>query len=147
MSEPAGGFQLSLDQIENYQFRVDFDKDQLKPLIVDEPPPLGQDAGPNPSRLLASAVGGCLCASLLFCLGKSRISVRGLKAEVKVQVIRNEKKRLRIGRIDVNIAPNLSEEDRERAKRCYGLFEEFCTVTQSIRDGIDVRVTVAGADD
>lgn len=147
MSEPASGFQLSLDQIENYEFRVDFDKEQLAPLIVDEPSPLGNDKGPDASRLLASAVGGCLCASLLFCLGKSRIAVRGLKAELKVQVIRNEKKRLRIGRIDVNIDPNLSEEDRERAKRCYGLFEEFCTVTQSIRDGIDVRVTVPGAGD
>lgn len=144
MSEPVNEFSIGIQQLEDYQFRVDFDNGDLKPLLVDEPPPLGGGDGPNPSRVLASAIGTCLCASLLFCLSKSRVEIGGIAAKVNVQTGRNEKKRLRITKVDVEISPDLSEEDKQRAKRCLGLFEDFCTVTQSIRDGIDIDVRVTG---
>jgi organic hydroperoxide reductase OsmC/OhrA len=85
--------------------------------------------------------------SLLFCLGKSRINVKGMRAQVTMQTVRNEKKRLRVGRAEVVITPELAEEDKARAGRCRELFEEFCTVSQSIRNGIDLDIKVAGLDD
>lgn len=146
MSEIAGEFSLSMDQVDSYQFRVDFEKEGMAPLTVDEAPPLGKDAGPNPSRLLAAAVGSCLSASLLFCLGKSRLAVKHIRTDVKVQVIRNEWRRLRIGKVEVNIVPEFADEDHEKAARCMELFEDFCTVTQSVRGGIPIEVKVAGFD-
>ncbi len=146
MSEIAGEFSLSLVQVDNYQFRVDFDNEGLSPLTVDEAPPLGQNAGPNPSRLLAAAVGSCLSASLLFCLSKSRLQVRRIKTGVRVQIIRNERRRLRIGKIEVDITPDFADQDRQRAARCLELFEDFCTVTESVRNGIPIQVRVAGFD-
>ncbi len=144
MSEVVSEFSVSIDQVENYEFRVNFDETRLEPLIIDEPPPLGKDAGPSPSRVLASSIGTCLCASLLFCLAKSRLKVNDISATVKVQTIRNEQKRLRIGRAEVTITTDIAEEDRQKAKRCLGLFEKFCTVSQSIQDGIDIDVQVKG---
>lgn len=145
--EVVGEFSININRVEGYQFRIDFGDDGPPPLILDEPPPLGQDAGPNPSKTLAAALGSCLAMSLLFCLGKSRIELKDLSAEVKVQSVRNERKRLRLGRIDVLLKPEFAEGDKDRADRCRQLFEDFCVVTQSLRDGVDVDVKVAGFDD
>ena len=54
-------FSFTLEQQEDFAFLIRFDKD-LPPLLADEPPPLGKDAGPNPSRLLAASVANCLSA-------------------------------------------------------------------------------------
>ena len=62
-------FSFTLEQQEDFAFLIRFDKD-IPPLLADEPPPLGHDAGPNPSRLLAASVANCLSASLLFALRK-----------------------------------------------------------------------------
>ena len=144
MSEVVGGFTISIDQIENYQFQISFDNEKLAPLRVDEPPPLGEDTGPSPSRILAAAIGSCLSASLLFCVSKRRIGIGNIHAEVQVQSVRNENKRLRIGKVGVVIRPEIAPEDREKVGRCLEIFEDFCTVTQSVRDGIDVDVRVEG---
>jgi uncharacterized OsmC-like protein len=146
MAEPVSEFTICIDQVRDYEFRVRFDKPGLAELTLDEPPPLGQDAGPNPSRILAAAIGNCLSASLLFCLRKAKVNPRSLRAEVKTQIARNEQKRLRVSRVEVTISVAVPEADREAACRCLPLFEDFCTVTQSIRDGIEVEVKVRGLD-
>ncbi|MCP5118392.1 MAG: OsmC family protein, partial [bacterium] len=85
MAEPISEFKISINQVDNYEFRVNFEKETIPDLTVDEGPPLGNDAGPSPSRLLAAAIGSCLNASLLFCARKGRVDVKGIHSEVKVQ--------------------------------------------------------------
>jgi uncharacterized OsmC-like protein len=144
MSEVVSQFSLGIDQVEDYQFRVKFDKEGLPDLVMDEPPPLGREKGPSPSRILAAAIGDCLSASLLFCARKAGVELGSIHTDVKVQIVRTENKRLRVGRVEVIIDPNLPEAEREKARRCLDLFEDFCTVTQSVRAGVDVAVTVKG---
>ena len=98
MSEPVSEFTISLDQVKDYQFQVHFPKEVLDDLVLDEGPPLGAYAGPSPSMFLASAIGGCLSSSLLFCARKQRVEVGRLRARVTVQTVRNEDRRLRIGK-------------------------------------------------
>ncbi|KAA0223430.1 OsmC family peroxiredoxin [candidate division KSB1 bacterium] len=136
-----GAFSLRLERVENYQFKAVFDQEHLAPIILDEPPPLGQNKGPNPSRLLAAAVGDCLSASLLFCLQRAKIEVKNVTTEVAGTLVRNEKGRLRIGRLDVRIIVDIAEE-QQRIVRCLDLFEDFCIVTASVRQGIPVNVVV-----
>lgn len=138
-------FGLSLTLQDGFQFAVDFDQPGVPPLLVDEPAPLGQGAGPNPARLLAAAIGDCLGASLLFCLKKSRVAVRGLRVAVEGTMVRNERGRLRIGEIRVKVAPDVPADQVERMDRCLALFEDFCIVTESVREGIRVEVQVATA--
>lgn len=137
-----GQFSLTVTQREGYQFDVAFDGQEWEPLRTDEPEPLGEGAGPNPSRLLGAAVGNCLAASLMFCLQKSRVPVEGMKATVTGKLTRNERGRLRIDSFDVVLEPGLSEEGAGRYERCLDLFEDFCVVTQSVREGIDVNIRV-----
>ena len=142
MSELASEFTLSVDQIHDYAFRVRFDKPEIPDLTVDEPPPLGQNRGPNPSRLLAAAIANCLCASLVFCTRRARVELGPVHADVKMQLVRNENKRLRVGKVEVVIDPGLPAAERDKAARCLEIFEDFCIVTQSVRDGIDITVSV-----
>ena len=132
----------TLAREQGYRFRVRFDSEGMPDLITDEGPPLGEGKGPNPSRLLATAVGNCLAASLLFCLGKARLSVDGLEAEVLMEFTRNEEGRLRIADIQVRLLPHWTEETAAKARRCLEIFEDFCIVTASVRRGIDVKVQV-----
>jgi len=135
-------FSITMDQIQGYEFRVKFDKEQYANLIMDEPPPVGTDTAPNASRLLAAAVGNCLSASLLFSARKVRANLQSLHTTVKVWYARNEQGRLRIGRIKVEIEPKFDAADGPKIERCLGLFEDYCVVTQSVRKGIDVSVAV-----
>lgn len=140
MSQHAGELSLRIERIQGYEFKVSFDKAELGQLVVDEPPPLGHDAGPNPARILAAAIGSCLSASLVFCLSRAKHEVGHVLTEVQVELVRNEQKRLRIGRVDVTVHPEL--ENQEGLGKCLEAFEDFCVVTQSVREGIDVRVRV-----
>ena len=135
-------FTFTMDLDDGYRFLVDFDQDGVPALQLDEPEPIGAGAGPNASRLLAAAVANCMSASLLYCLRRARIEVHGLRATVSGEYERNDAGRLRIGAIDVSIAPVVDEADRPRMKRCLELFEDFCVVTQSVRSGIEVNVAV-----
>jgi uncharacterized OsmC-like protein len=138
----ADGFSIELERIHAYEFRIKFDKEQYQELITDEPQPIGKDMAPNASRLLAAAVGNCLSASLLFCAEKARANIKSLRARVKLEHGRNERGRLRIGKIDVEIIPEVDEAERSRFHRCLDKFEDFCVVTQSVRQGIDISVSV-----
>jgi organic hydroperoxide reductase OsmC/OhrA len=136
------GFDISMHLEEGFRFAVDFGDDAFPALVMDEPAPLGEGTGPNAARVLAAAIGNCLSASLLFCLQRARVPVRGLRADVSGTMVRNEKGRLRITDVQVRLHPDVAEEDLPRMQRCLDVFEDFCIVTQSVRDGLDVQVAV-----
>jgi organic hydroperoxide reductase OsmC/OhrA len=109
---------------------------------MDEPEPLGHDAGPNATRVLSAAVGNCLSASLLFCMQKARAIPNDMKATVTSTIVRNDRGRFRVKKSRVDIQVDIPEEGRKGMGRCLDLFEDFCIVTASVRDGIDVEVVV-----
>lgn len=140
-SKPVSGFDLLIEQQTGYEFRVVFDKPTHPALRIDEPPPLGKDQGPNPARLLAAAIGSCLSASLAFCLNRAEIPLAGLTAKVHADLVRNERKRLRVGGVRVELHPRLAS-TVEDPSECLERFEDFCVVTESVRAGIPVEVSV-----
>ncbi|KPJ87322.1 MAG: osmotically inducible protein OsmC [Gammaproteobacteria bacterium SG8_11] len=140
--EEQSRFTIHVEHLQNYEFNVKFDWDEAPDLLMDEPPPLGQQHGPNASRLLAAAVANCLSASLLFCLKKNEAPAQSVKTQVTCMLTRNEKQRLRIGGMEVQICADTDHFDATRLKRCLQMFEDFCVVTASIREGIPVSVKV-----
>lgn len=139
-------FTIHLEQVKDFEFKVAFDWPEVDDLVVDEPEPLGTQKGPNASRLLAAAVANCLTASLYFCLKKSRVEADGFRAVVEGEIIRSENKRLRIGGFRVRIEAPVSSEEGKKLHRCLNLFEDFCVVTASVRQGIPVEVEVVDRD-
>ncbi len=142
IEEPGISFTLALR--DGYAFTVDFGGEDggIPPMTIDETPPLGHSEGPNPSRMLAASIAGCLGASLLFCLRKAHVDVPTLRADVHVTNGRNAKGRLRVTKVAVRLAPSVPADQHARMARCLEIFEEFCVVTASVREGIEVDVQV-----
>jgi organic hydroperoxide reductase OsmC/OhrA len=135
-------FAIALTQLEDYRFEVRFDGPAVPVLITDEEPPLGGGAGPGPSRLLAAAVANCLSASLLFAMRKFKNAPQPLRATARLAKGRNAQNRLRISGIAVDLHLGVMASEVNMLERILGQFEEFCTVTQSIRSAIPVTVRV-----
>ena len=142
MTQEQTRFTIHVEQLRGYEFNVKFDWDDVPEMFMDEPAPLGQQHGPNASRLVAAAVGNCLSASLLFCLKKNAAPAHSVKTQVTCILARNEKQRLRIDGLEVGISLDTDLFDATRLKRCLEMFEDFCVVTASIREGIPVKVNV-----
>jgi organic hydroperoxide reductase OsmC/OhrA len=132
---------LSLDG--GYAFTVDWDDPTLPPLRVDEPPPLGVGDGPNAAKLLGAAIAQCLASSFLFCAQKARIVIVDMHAAAHVNVARNDAGRMRVAAVHVQLVPRFAD-PAARYERCLDLFEDYCTVTASVREAIDVTVEVSG---
>ena len=144
MSETVSQFDISVDQVDAFEFRVKFDKEQHSPITTDEPPPLGKGAFPDPARMLAAALGSCLSATLLFASKRPGLQLGHIHTEVKVDIVKNENRRLRIGKITVVIDAGIQPEDLEKARAVAAVFEDFCTVTASVRQGIPVETSIKG---
>jgi uncharacterized OsmC-like protein len=132
-------------------FKCDLGTMKVKDCYIDEEHHKEVDMlGPNPSRMLALGVLGCLSASFIFCLKKRSFKLDDFRSEAEVTIARNEKGFWRIKKIDVDIEPKIEDpETFKRAKQCLkavkdgvSFFEQYCIVTQSVRAGIEVNVNI-----
>jgi organic hydroperoxide reductase OsmC/OhrA len=96
-------------------------------------PPLGTASGPSPEHLLATAVGSCLASSLLFSLKKFGQSPEPLHALATATEGRNE---TRVQRIEVRLMLGVPAARLQNLERVLASFEDYCTVTASVRGAI-----------
>lgn len=132
---------ITLRQQQDYQFQVDFGEG-IPPLLADEPAPLGSGQGPSPVQLLAAAVGNCLSDSLLFALRKFKQTPEPLHCTVDAEIGRNEQKRLRVLKMTAALHLGLPASSLEHLDRVLDQFEAYCTVTQSVGQGISIEMQV-----
>lgn len=132
---------VTLAQRQGYQFEHHY-ADALPVVVSDEPAPLGTGTGPSPVDLLASAVGNCLSASLLFACQKYKDDPGTLRAEVKAEVGRNERNRVRVLRLAVDLHLGRPAAEVPHLQRVLDTFEDYCTVTQSVAPAIPVTLRV-----
>ncbi|MDP3761454.1 MAG: OsmC family protein [Ramlibacter sp.] len=132
---------VELAQQEDYRFTVRFGG-AVPDLVADEPAPLGSGVGPSPVQLLAASVGNCLSDSLLFALRKYRQKPEPITCTVEANVGRNDQGRLRVLSIKAVLTLGVAGATLEHLDRVLGQFESFCTVTQSVGQGIVVAVEV-----
>jgi organic hydroperoxide reductase OsmC/OhrA len=62
-------------------------------------------------------------------------TVRGVRA-------RNEEGRRTIREMHVELTPEVDDEHAGQLERCVEIFENFCIVSQSVRQGIPISVEV-----
>ena len=143
MTDEAKTIELQLNLVGKYKFEIDFG--EFGKIESDETPPLGDGHGPNPSRLLAAAVANCLAASLMFAIRKFHGEPGKLTAKVNATIDRVDK-HWRVTHIDVALQLGNSAAAIPHLQRALAQFEDFCVVTQSVRKGIAVDVSVIDQD-
>jgi uncharacterized OsmC-like protein len=136
---------VTLTQQHDYRFDIRFD-DTMPVLTSDEPAPLGTGLGPSPVQLLCAAVGNCLSDSLLFALRKFKQAPEPLRCEVQAEVGRNADGRMRVLNMLATLHLGVPADQLAQLERVLGQFEGFCTVTQSVGQGIPIQVRVLDAD-
>ena len=106
MSEDT--IRTKLELVDGYKFLAHFDEDRIPPLLMDEPAPLGNGAGPNPSQVVS------ICGWELFERERTILSAKSARrcewnadASMQTQVVtklgRNPQGRIRIVEIKVHI--------------------------------------------
>jgi organic hydroperoxide reductase OsmC/OhrA len=140
-------FRVDLRHVDGLQFQSQASeegRDHGAPYLSDEPDPVGAAGAPASPALLGSAIGHCLSASLLETLRHAHIPVDDLSTEVTAVVMPNSANRPRIHHVDVTLRPILPAPSSVAA-RCEEVFQKNCTITSSVREGIEVRVHVEWA--
>ena len=80
--------------------------------------------------------------SLLFAIRKFRQHPEPIQASVAATIDRNAENRLRVLDIQVKLTLGVAGASLAHLDRALEQFEEFCTVGQSVRQGIPVTVEV-----
>jgi len=130
-----------LEQQQDFRFLVRFGDDKPT-LMADESPPLGAGNGPNPTQLLTAAVANCMVDSLLFALRKFKQSPEPMRAEGRADIGRNDQGHLRVQAIHITLRLGVTAQTLQHLDRALDQFENFCTVGQSVAQGIPVLITV-----
>ncbi len=132
---------VELSQRHDYRFDIAFG-DAMPVLTSDEPAPLGTGLGPSPVQMLCAAVGNCLSDSLLFAFRKFKQEPSPIQCVVTAEIGRNSDNRLRVLHMSAQIRMGVVAASLEQVDHVLAQFEEFCTVTQSVRQGIPITVEV-----
>jgi uncharacterized OsmC-like protein len=135
---------VELRQRSNYQFDIEF-SEGMPQLMSDEPAPLGEGKGPSPVQMLAASVGNCLSDSLFFALAKFKQKPEPIHTTVNALVGRNAEGRMRVLHMDAQIHLGVEASKLEHLDRALEQFQEFCTVTQSVGQGIPIHIRVMDA--
>ncbi|MEO0443901.1 MAG: OsmC family protein, partial [Pseudomonadota bacterium] len=141
-------FEVTTRHVDNYRYQSQAHENGVnhgEPFNSDEPLPVGESSAPATPALLGSALGHCLSAALLEALRKARLNVTESVTETVVKVSPNEDGNPRIDEVDIVIKPTL-EELHPRKDQCAAVFENYCTVTSSVKRGINVNVSVEWVD-
>ena len=136
--------QVNLQLVTKYRVMAEFPEVSGTPsLLFDEGLPVGDGQGPNAAMVLGASIGDCLSATLMNCLIRAHVDVEALTATVLTCVVRNQAGRYRISGIEVELCPIVPAGERAGLERCQAVFQDYCTVTESVREGIPVTVSFA----
>lgn len=132
---------VTLTQVDGYQFLVDFGVG-TPDLLVDEPPPHGAGSGPTPGRLLLAGMTNCLVFSFLTALAKYNQKPTGLSATATLHTERNAEGRIRITEVAITLRLGQAGAEVQQLEEVLNSFETFSTVSQSVQQGIALKVCV-----
>ena len=136
-------YKAGLSLVEELTFKADLGKMNVKDFFIDDTHHKEEEMiGPGPAHLLGMAILGCMSASLMFCLRKKECTLDDLNATANLIVKKNEEGMWRVKEINVEFIITTEDPDiQKRVELCKKNFEQYCTITQSVKAGIPVNVS------
>ena len=110
---------------------------------VDEPESFhGTDLGPSAIEYLLVGIGGCLGTTFIYCLQKGNIELNECKVLIDGNLSHvGPNNRLKLVNVDVEMKFSAKETASEDIiNKCLKDFRENCIVTNSITDGLPIKV-------
>lgn len=116
-------------------------------LHTDEPADLshsfkkgGRGEAPSAFDYLLAAVMGCQVNSLEQMLHKARVEEYDVDAECTGFTVTKDNVK-RVQQIDLEVTLTVPEDDEAQARRCLDVYEKGCVVGETVKRGVDVRVS------
>lgn len=132
---------VSLNYTENLHFKAS--TRQFNEFSVDEPTSFhGMDLGPSSVEYVLIGIGGCLGTSFIYCLQKRNIKMKSVEIVVDGKLSHvGPKMLLRLTKVDAEIKFKPEENaSSEEINLCIKNFREYCIVSNSIANGININV-------
>ena len=135
---------IELEQPEDGDLLIKFDSETMDDLIVKKAGVPKEKMGGEARQLLAASLAECMCSTFVSLLEWARVKYGGLHATVTVSTEKDERGRLCVGHLNVNIEveiPN-DEESRKRFRRAENLFKRGCLMSRSLERGIKISYSI-----
>jgi len=131
---------IELEQPRDGDLMIRLNSDSIKDIIVKKRGIPREKMGGEARQLLAASLAECMCSTFVSLLEWARVEYEKLQASVTVSTGKDEKGRLCVSQIDVDMAVDISrdEENLKRFGRVENLFKRGCLMSRSLERGIKV---------
>jgi len=135
---------IELEQIENGDLLIKFNSETMEDLIVKKAGVPKEKMGGEARQLLAASLAECMCSTFISILEWARVKYEKLHAIVTVSTEKDERNRLCVDRIDVDLKVEIPEDEEtiKRFRRAENLFKRGCLMSRSLERGIKVSYKI-----
>jgi len=135
---------IELERLENGDLLIKFNSETMRDITVKKTGVPKGKVGGEARQLLAASLAECMCSTFISLLDWTRLKYGKLRAVVTAFTEKDEKGRLCVSRIDVNINVEIpeDEESAKRFKRAENLFKRGCLMSRSLERGIKVNYEI-----
>lgn len=131
---------VTLTHKKDYRFEVDFNE-SFKGFVSDALKPSGESCGPAQSHMLLAAVANCLSVSLVYSLNRAGIDGGNIVTKAMLDICKKDGV-TRIGKINVAITTEKSEEQMQGMEAVLSGFENISAISRSVLEGIPIETHV-----
>ena len=135
---------VELEQLEDGDLLIKFNSETMDDLIVKKAGVPKEKMGGEARQLLAAGLAECMCSTFISLLEWARVKCGKLDATVTVSTEKDERGRLCVDRLDVNIEVEIpgDEDFMKRFRRAENLFKRGCLMSRSLERGIKISYKI-----
>jgi len=135
---------IELEQPRDGDLLIKLNSDSMNDIVVKKTGIPKEKMGGEARQLLAASLAECMCSTFVSLLEWARVKYEKLHATVTVSTGKDEKGRLCVSQIDVDMKVEIPEDEEtiKRFGRAENLFKRGCLMSRSLERGIKVNYRI-----